>query len=63
MAPTPEETAAQAGTRSAQAALRKRGAKGATVEVARKPDGLWPTPSGGAPRTVPIPAPLHAHPF
>lgn len=40
-APTPEETAAQAGARRAQAALRKRGAKGATVEVVRKADGLW----------------------
>lgn len=38
---TPEETAAQADARKAQAALRKRGAKGATVEVVRRAGGFW----------------------
>jgi hypothetical protein len=40
-APSPEEVAARAGARSVQAALRKRGAKGATVEVVRKAGQFW----------------------
>lgn len=38
---TPEETTAEADARKAQAALRKRGAKGATVEVVRRAGGFW----------------------
>lgn len=40
-APSPEEAAAQAGARGAQAALRKRGAKNATVEVVRRAGTFW----------------------
>jgi hypothetical protein len=37
----PEEVQAQKSARAAQAALRKRGAKGALVSAVRKPGGMW----------------------
>ncbi len=39
--PSPEEAAASADARRAQATLRKQGAKGATVVVVRRAPGFW----------------------